>query len=138
MKITRHSLITLPPDYKPHQSFVPNFDPRSYSRFKHGCRSSIAHYAVKLATLIATLQIKKPVFLGSSAYLQTPTAATLLVDKLMEDLTQDFKKVKLTRSNIIAQDYASLTFGERYAAMKGVKISYDYDLLKKSNFAGGR
>jgi hypothetical protein len=132
MIVERHAIFTLPRVYTPDDNDVKNFDPVAYSKFKHGCQASISHFADQLSKIIDALALSEPIKIASSAYLNTPTAATLLVDKLLNNYsyTARFTKVKLSRSNIIAEDYATLNLAERKKAMGNIQLQTDLNVLR--------
>lgn len=133
MNDQRHFLFTLPYNYHPEESPLLGFDPVTYSRFKHGCRQSIASYATPLARMVENLsQGKRPVNITSSAYLTVPTAITILVDLILTDhlKPKHYNRIKLTRDRVISVDYATLSLEERKLAMENIHLDFKKKQIK--------
>lgn len=132
MIVNHHYLFRLPPDYHPTWTPLLGFDPSVYSRFKYGCPDSMAVYSSPLLRLLnELLNTESSVSITSSAYLNVPTSIALLLDHALseEDVLQ-YKRTKLTRSHIIAQDYACLSSDERIDVMGQVCLQFDQKLIE--------
>lgn len=129
MRAERHFIHTLPADFIPEQLHALSFDPIVYSRFKHGCRSSIELFAPALAQKIDELtdHFHIPFTITASAYKTVPTAINLLLEHLLSNFFQDcmFDRIKLTRSRISDMDYATLSIDERLNLLQGIQILND-------------
>lgn len=131
MTIDHHFLFSLPPDYDPQNAPLLGFDPSVYSRFKHGCRESIDFYGTALSRVLGGLMSDTSrVCIASSAYLNVPTSITLLLDHTLSLRKRCCKRIKLTRSHIIAPDYATLKHEERQRVMKDLTIHYDQENVR--------
>lgn len=111
----------------------PFFDPKTYSRFKHGCVDSIRVLAARMAPLILSKTSGlEQVVIASSAYKSVPTAAALLVQAMMEHhLPADrFRHIRFTRDHIFPFDYARLNVHQRDVAMQEIRLLFDVAELK--------
>lgn len=131
MKAERHFIHELPADFVPEQLHASLFDPRVYSRFKHGCRTSIELFAQQLAQKIDQLtnHFQIPFTITASAYKTVPTAINLLLEYMLctyfDSCQMD--RIKLTRSRISSMDYAALSIEDRLNLIQGIQILNDLE-----------
>jgi len=112
-----------------------DFEAKTYSRMKHGCTTSLDHFAYQLAPLIQNIiDQSSNIILCSSAYKAVPNTANLLLRAVLRKIDLGSNKVgRLRRMHTFPFDYAKLTFDDRQQAMQQYHISFD-----ASRFAGKR
>lgn len=107
------------------ESTINGFDAMQYSLFKHGCVQSTHHFARLLASRLALLPLGSSIpFITASAYLHTPTAASLLLQAMLQRFVPGdyFRLMRLYRDSVFPYDYACLETGARQKSMQAIRI----------------